>query len=453
MTASESKVESLKTRALRSSGSVLLGFGGANLLRLASNLVLTRLLFPEAFGLMALVQVFLVGFATFSDIGITTSIITSPRGEEKKFLNTAWTLQVIRGVVLWVFACLIAYPLASLYDEPMLVPLLQVMGISLVVRGFFSTNGPTAGRNLAYGRLTILELISQLVGAIAMIAAAYVYQSVWSLVVGTLLGGLVHTVLSHKALPGIKNEFAWDWECFGEIFHFGKYLFFSTLAGFFVKQGDRAILGAYISLSLLGVYNIGMFLGTAPLLLGQRAFSSLIVPLYRMRPPAESDSNRKNLRRARRMLIASLLAMTAPLMFGGVALVDFLYDDRYTQAGAIVVLFAVATAPVLISEDYGNALLANQDSKNLLVLTVITSTIHILFLFIGIGIFGVVGAVIAPAVAALITYPLRAYYANRYKAWDPVADGLFFACYFAVGGAAVWMHWPEISALITAGRT
>lgn len=70
------------------------------LIRLGSNLILTRLLFPEAFGLMALVQTFMTGLAMFSDIGIGPSIIQNRRGEDPDFLNTAWTIQIGRGVML-----------------------------------------------------------------------------------------------------------------------------------------------------------------------------------------------------------------------------------------------------------------------------------------------------------------------------------------------------------------
>lgn len=71
-----------RARALRSSAILVFGFGSSNILRLASNLVLARLLFPEAFGLMSLVYVFLIGLAMFSDLGLNLSIIQNKRGEE-----------------------------------------------------------------------------------------------------------------------------------------------------------------------------------------------------------------------------------------------------------------------------------------------------------------------------------------------------------------------------------
>ena len=91
----ESK-RSLKSLALKGSVWTLGGYGIAQLLRLVSNVVLAKLLFPEAFGLMVLVTIFMQGIAMFSDIGIIPSIIQNKRGDDPRFLNTAWTIQVIR---------------------------------------------------------------------------------------------------------------------------------------------------------------------------------------------------------------------------------------------------------------------------------------------------------------------------------------------------------------------
>src|SRR5690554_6229289 len=102
----------LFARAARGSVWTILGFGGAQAIRLVSNLILARLLFPEAFGLMALVMLLIVGLSLFSDIGIEQSIMRNPRGEERAFLDTAWTMQVARGWVLWLAAWAVALPAA-----------------------------------------------------------------------------------------------------------------------------------------------------------------------------------------------------------------------------------------------------------------------------------------------------------------------------------------------------
>jgi len=99
--------DGMKARAIRGTALSIGTFGGSQIIRLGSNLILTRLLFPEAFGLMALMQVFILGLEQFADMGITPAIVQSKRGDERAFLNTAWSFQVARGFVLWLLACLL----------------------------------------------------------------------------------------------------------------------------------------------------------------------------------------------------------------------------------------------------------------------------------------------------------------------------------------------------------
>jgi len=155
--------EGVKVRALRSIFFTIVNYGGGNILRLISNLILTRLLFPEAFGLLALVQVFITGLQMFSDTGIRVSIMQSKRGDDPDFLNTAWTIQVIRGFFLWLGACVLAYPAASFYGEPMLAQLLPVVGLNALISGFASTNVATANRHMKLGLLTRIDLSNQVV--------------------------------------------------------------------------------------------------------------------------------------------------------------------------------------------------------------------------------------------------------------------------------------------------
>jgi len=88
-------------RVMRGAAFTSGGFVLSQGMRFASNLILARLLFPEAFGLMAL----MTGLTMLSDTGVPQSIMQNKRGEDPDFLNTAWTLNLMRGVVLWLIAC------------------------------------------------------------------------------------------------------------------------------------------------------------------------------------------------------------------------------------------------------------------------------------------------------------------------------------------------------------
>lgn len=440
--------QSVRARAMRSSAMTILGFGGGNFLRLVSNLILTRLLFPEAFGLMAIVQVFLSGLQMFSDIGIKTSIIQSARGDDPDFLNTAWTLQIVRGFILWLAACAMAWPAAWIYDEPMLLQLLPVVGLTTIIGGFTTTKIAAANRHLRLGRQVGIDLGTQAVGIVIMVFLAWAMRSVWALVIGSLITAVLRNILLHRLLSGVSNRFRWDPMSAREMIRFGKYIFLATAAGFLINQGDRAILGAFIPLGELGIYSVGMFLGTLPFLLGRAINSNVVQVLYRMKPPAESAANRAQIHHARRLLVAGTLAISAVLSYGGIWLVDMLYDPRYDLAGSMIVLFGLSMVPQLVFNGYGGALLSNGDSRRHFQLLATTALVQTTLMFLMIPWFGVAGAILAPGLASLVTYPMKNAYTARYRANDIRGDMAFLTLGFAVNGLAVWLHWPNVAQLL-----
>ena len=441
--------QSVRARAMRSSAMTILGFGGGNFLRLVSNLILTRLLFPEAFGLMAIVQVFLGGLQMFSDIGIKTSIIQSARGDDPDFLNTAWTLQIVRGFLLWLAACAMAWPAARIYDEPMLLQLLPVVGLTTIVAGFTTTKIAAANRHLRLGRQVGIDLGTQAVGIVIMVILAWIMRSVWALVIGSLITAALRNILLHRLLPGVSNRFRWDPVSAREMIRFGKYIFLATAAGFLINQGDRAILGAFIPLAELGVYSVGMFLGTLPFLLGRAVNNNVVQALYRMKPPAENAANRAQIHRARRLLVVGTLAISAVLSYGGIWLTNLLYDPRYHLAGPMIVLFGLSMVPQLVFNGYGGALLSNGDSRRHFQLLAATALVQTALMFLMIPWIGVVGAILAPGLASLATYPMKNAYTARYKANDIRGDITFLALGFVVNGLAVWLHWPDVVQLLS----
>src|SRR5688572_11577256 len=163
VTAPGAKDRSLKELVIRGSVWTTVGEVSSRAIRLGSNLVLTRLLAPEMFGLMNVVTVINQGLATFSEVGILPSIVQNRRGDDPAFLNTAWTVQVIRGFLLCFAACLLAWPVARFYSEPQLLPLLMVSGTTAMLAGFASTSLATLNRHMALGKRTVLEQSSYFV--------------------------------------------------------------------------------------------------------------------------------------------------------------------------------------------------------------------------------------------------------------------------------------------------
>src|SRR5260370_33210440 len=94
----------LKHRALRAGWWTLASYILNLAIRFGSNLILTRLLAPEMFGVMTIAPIIIIGLAMFSDLGLKQNIVQSVRGHDTHFLNTSWTIQMLRGVLLSVCA-------------------------------------------------------------------------------------------------------------------------------------------------------------------------------------------------------------------------------------------------------------------------------------------------------------------------------------------------------------
>ena len=141
------------------------------------------------------------------------------------------------------------------------------------------------------GRVTLLELAGQTFGIIVGVVLAWLTGSIWALVISGLATSVAHLVLYALLLPGDHNRFGWNKSAVSELINFGRWIFLSTIAGFFLYQGDKIILGKFLSIEMLGIYNIGFFLASFPFLLGNLAIQKVLIPIYRERPPKDSPEN------------------------------------------------------------------------------------------------------------------------------------------------------------------
>ncbi len=438
-------------RVLRSSSWIGFGALASQGLRLVGNLILTRLLFPEAFGLMALVTMFLVGMKMFSDIGIQPWIQKDEKGDDPVYLDTAWTIQVARGFILWGLTCLMAWPIANFFNEPLLAIILPIAGLELIVAGLMPTRIATAQRHLQVGLVTQLQLAAQASGLFATLLLAWQMQTIWALVWGGLAGSLVQFALMQFVLPGHVNRLSWNRKAAVELISFGKWIFLSTVCGFLIAQGDKIILGKLLTAEALGIYSIGFFLASFPIMLAGKVSGKVLIPLYREHPPAASSQNFTKIRKLRFAVTGGLFALLILLSVLGPLLVDFLYDDRYSASGVILILVAVAQMPLAIGLTYNYAALASGNSRQFFVVILINATLMLLLMFLGTYLFGMTGAIGGQAAAHLLTLPAIAWLARTHRAWDGLHDMVFLALMTVCGGAAVWLHWASVLDLIQNG--
>jgi O-antigen/teichoic acid export membrane protein len=350
----------LESTAIRATFWTVMDYGCSMALRVVNSLVLTRLLMPESFGLMTLVSTLVVGISLFADIGMGPNVIRSPRGDDPVFLNTVWTLEVFRGLAIFVVCLLVAWPISQIYHEPRLISLIPALALSLVVSGFKSTNLLSMARHMEVRRVFVLDFTTQIFGLLVTAGCALMYRSVWALVIGSILSGIYRLILSHSPLmiPGIRNSFCWERESLESLVHFGRWILLSTAFSFFATQADRLVLGKLISFSLLGVYGIAYSVSDIPRAV-INAFSNRVgYPFIAKMVHLPIIEFRKVFLQYRfRVLVVGAVLLSLMVHFGGY-LVTRMYDSRYHAASWMVIVLALGlwhtmmyatTLPALLS--------------------------------------------------------------------------------------------------------
>jgi O-antigen/teichoic acid export membrane protein len=334
-------VSSIKALAMRGAIWTMASYGMSMALRFGSSLLLTRLLLPDVYGLMALVYVLLTGLCLFSDIGLGVSIVQNECGDDPAFFNTVWTIQIIRGICLWVVSCLFAWPMATFYAEPQLLILIPVMGLTAIISGFDSTALATLSRHMVLGKLAIFELGVQVTSMTVTIVWAYFNPTVWALVAGGLISGLVHLIWGHRIDRKYTNRLAWDRDAAKSILSFGKWIFITTVLHFFVSQSDRLILGKLVSLETLGIYGIAFTLADIPRQIIMSLCNKVIFPSIAKMTDLPRETLRVKILGKRKYILMALAVGLSLLIGFGDRIIFLLYRSNYHEAGWMMPIIAL----------------------------------------------------------------------------------------------------------------
>ena len=428
---------SLRDTLRRGTAWSLLGYGGVLGLRFAGNLVLTRLLFPEAFGLMSLVNALLVGLQLVSDIGIGPSIIQSRHGAEPAFLDTAWTVRIVRGLALWLAACAAAVPFAAFYGEPALAWILPVAGLTALISGFESTRLFGLYRRVDLAWVSLVEVSCQALSVVVMIAWATRERSIAALVAGSLAGSLARLALSHTVLPGHRNRLAFDRLAFGRMIRFGRWIFLSTVLTFLVSQSDRLMFGKLIPLSMLGVFGVGALIATLPSEVLSRVATGVLFPAFSGVRNAGNDLGAV-FARVRRLPLVLAAWMIAGLAGGGRVAVELLYDARYAEAGWIVQVVALGSWFAVLESTYAAGLLACGQSKWTAASGAAKLAGMLCLIPLGFSVAGFFGGVVGLAVSEIARYAVSACGARSegLKAWR---QDLVLTAWMLLTAALAWL--------------
>lgn len=388
---------------------------------------MTRLLMPEAFGIMAIAHAFMMGLALFSDVGLSQSVVRSKRGDDA-FVNTVWTLQALRGSLICVLSMGLAFALLvlahwgvfskdSVYVQPQLPWVLCALSLSAIVAGLESTKMAMASRALDLRKITQIELLSQVGALVLMVVWAYFAKSLWALVGGAIAAAAIRTTLSHIGIPGIRNRFCWDKAAAKEIFGHGKWIFMNSILGFILANGDKFILGGLVSASALGMFSLATFLIGAIQQVFSKLSSSVAFPTL-CEVARTSPGNLKTTYYKLRLPVDIASLFGAGFIFvSGHVIANVLYDQRYQEVGFLMEILSISLLEIRYGVA-GQCLMAMGHFRIITILILVRLPFLLFALPAAYANYGMKGAAWVAGGNALVAIPFMLLYKHRYGILD-----------------------------------
>ena len=317
---------------------------GAALVKLVSSLILTRLLYPEAYGIITAVASVATIVELVSDIGVLPFFIRDKNAENPRYLNTLWTLRLLRGCgnCALLYAC--APWIAALYDQPVLVEPIRAVSLLFIVHGLESMSFAVALRRQKARILNYSELAAGFVSACFVIVFSYFSRDHWGMVYGMFVNRLLLSAASYAFYTDMRPRPQFDREAAKALFGFTKYVMPSSMVSLVAGQFDKIVFLRLFDLHVFGLYGLAASMAGMVDSLISTVTRRILYPRcsheFRTRP-AEL---RNSYYRGNVQLFA--LIVFVPAAVGGAAhfIINFLFDARYAFAAIILQAFMIQSA-------------------------------------------------------------------------------------------------------------
>ena len=403
----------LRARIVASAKLSTLSFASIVVVRLASTIILTRLLAPDIYGVFAVILIYVYLLEVCSDLGIRPLILTHERVPDHGFLRTCWTVSALRGVAIVAVSALIglaiwlldgagAFAPGSAYAAPEVPYAIAALGVASLIRSCQTPMQFMAEREMRFARPTALRMTVTIANLPLTIALAIALQSVWALVVATLLTSLLQFALSFVLFPGLRPGFSLDRADLRPIVDRGKWIIGHSTLTALARSADQLVLGFVMTSATFGFYFIARqiidliltFLTSIHAQMDMQVFGEMLrKPVaafrrdyYRYRLAFDAVAG----------LAAGGLIVAAPLAVG------VLYDDRYAEVAHFMQILAVGfllIGPILSRAVFG----AERRFREMTVLSLVTT--GTLWIGLGVAVLGLRSVDAALLVIALHQLP------------------------------------------------
>jgi len=241
-------------------------------------IILARVLAPHDFGLMGIALLTMATLDTFSQTGFQTALIQK-KDNADAYLDAAWTVLVLRGLLLFAILFFIAPYAAIFFRASQAEPIIQVIGLSVLLQAFTNIGVIYFQKELEFNKQFVYQLSGTLADFIVAVSAVLVLRSVWALVFGLVAGNAARFIASYLIHP-YRPHFSSDLGKAKELFRFGKWILGSSILIFLITQGDDIFVGKLLGATMLGFYQMAYIISNMPATEITHVISQVTFPAY-----------------------------------------------------------------------------------------------------------------------------------------------------------------------------
>lgn len=336
----------LRARTLKSLGWQLLGVGGQRILQLGSFALLARLLPEEEVGLFVLL---LVGIGVIESLTLFVgeqTTISSQKLVDRRYLNTVFTVRLLRGIVICGILCGLSWPMAWFFFEDNAQPSYWLPGLFLVLApngvldALQSPARAARMKGLDFRRIVFGDFVAAVLGAGVTVLLAYLWHDVWAMVVGHLAATALRSLVSYFSAPH-RPEFCFDRAVLKELLHYNIGAAGAPFLLLMIFVSPAMVLGKFLKdLPALAIFEFAGKIAKLPEEVFLRVLAPVAIPAYAQLRNDNARLGRAWLQAVRAFVLVGT-PMTLCLIWCGDALPGVIFGAEYGSIGGLFALQAL----------------------------------------------------------------------------------------------------------------
>jgi O-antigen/teichoic acid export membrane protein len=352
-------------------------------------IILARLLTPEAFGIVSIALIVKELLNNLTQFGFGEALIQR-KGDIKDYLDTLWIMQVVRGLVLGGILFGIAQFAANYFNAPEAKAIIQVMAITLVVSGFFSSGIIYFYKELQIQKRFIWDLSGDLTEIAVTVSMAFVLRNAWAVVIGAVTSSIVFMIVSF-IMTAYRPKLRFEIGKAKELFSFGWWALLYSIITYIFINFDTIFVGKILGVVVLGIYTIADKVGNLISVEIGLISNAIVFPVY-----SKLQDNNAMLRLAFFTSIEGIALITFPIAVAVFVLApDFtpiVFGQQWIKAVPPMQILCIAAAIFSLISTGGSLFYAVNKPRKRFIIMLVASFIMVALLYPLSKEFGMVGA-------------------------------------------------------------